>query len=518
MGRNSYHLHESGLGELFEIPPIAVAEPDEPANLSEGKTDPAPNPLLGADGSVIGLGVYSRLVTPAWRWDWPHLRYVDAVLDRVQSGELRFVIIEMPPRHGKTEKATVRHPAYRLELEPTLPIILAAYNDKIAQKFSRKIRRLVRGRIELSREKNAAEDWETTEGGGVRAVGVGTGVAGLPAGLLLIDDPFKSRKDAYSESYRDKVWEWYTEDLYTRLEPGAAIVITMTRRHEDDLVGRILASETASDWTVIRLPALAEADDPLGRAEGEALCPDRYDEEALEKIRRTIGEVSFSGLYQQRPAPAEGHIFKSVWWRFYTTKDHPIIENGHAVPYLPEVWHGHLQSWDMSFKDKQDSNPVSGQFWSWVGANCYFRDREHGAMDFTKSIAAVRRMTAAHPEATLKLVEDKANGPAIISALRATIQGLVAVEPDGDKVARAYAVTPLFEAGNVWFPHPSIAPWILAVILELLHFPFGTTDDDVDALTQALRRLMTLAGERAPAGRDETRYSEAATVANQARY
>jgi hypothetical protein len=119
----------------------------------------------------------------------------------------------------------------------------------------------------------------------VRAVGVGEGVAGLPGDLILIDDPIKNRKEAYSETFRNALWEWYTEDIYTRLEPGGAIVITMTRRHEDDLVGRILASEDAKDWVVIRLPALAEEDDELGRRVGEALCPERYDEKTLKKIR-----------------------------------------------------------------------------------------------------------------------------------------------------------------------------------------------------------------------------------------
>lgn len=510
-----YRVRDGTFGDAFAIPPIAVDESDTP----EAPEDAKPNELLKRNGQPIGLGAYSKLVTPAWRWDVPHLKLIDSVLDRVQRGELRFVIIELPPRHGKTEKASVRQPAYRLELTPALPIIVAAYNDKFAQKISRKIRRLVRGRVELSQEKNAADDWETSEGGGVRAVGVGTGIAGLPAGLILLDDPFKSRKEAYSESYRDRVWEWFTEDLYTRLEPDGAIVVTMTRRHEDDLVGRLLASENGSDWTVIRLPALAEDNDPLGRKEGEALWPERFDEKALAKIRATIGEVSFASLYQQRPSPAEGHIFKSAWWRFYTTKDHPIIEDGRAVPYLPDVFDSHLQSWDMSFKDKTDANPVSGLFGSRLGANCYLRDRIHGAMDFVKSCTAVIEMTARHPEAVRKLVEDKANGPAVIAQLRNRIPGMVPVEPDGDKVNRAYAVTPIFESGNVWFPHPAIAPWINAVILELLHFPIGMTDDDVDALTQMLNRFMLEIGTGGEVPRvEDFQYSEAAQVANMRKF
>jgi predicted phage terminase large subunit-like protein len=483
MRQATLRLRDHPLEEAFERPPAPTAAPEEPTPA------PPPSPLLNPDGSPIGLRRYCELVTPSWRWDWPHLRYLDGVLDRVAAGTLKRVILELPPRHGKTEKATVRHPAYRLERKPSLRIILAAHTDKLAWKFSRKIQRIVRGRIELSPEKTAADDWETSEGGGVRAVGVGTGIAGLPGDLVLVDDPFKSRKEAYSESYRDRVWEWFTEDLYTRLEPGAALVITMTRRHEDDLVGRILASENAADWVVVRLPALAEEDDPLGRPLGAALCPDRYDEAALEKIRKDIGEISFSSLYQQRPSPASGLVFKTEWLRYYTTRDHPIIEDGIAVPMLPVVWSSHLQTWDMSFKDKSDSDYVAGHFLSRLNADCYLRARTHKRMDFPATIEAVKQLTRAHPEAQLKLVEDKANGPAVISSLRSKITGLVAVEPEGDKVSRAWAVTPMFESGNVWFPHPTIAPWIRELVLELIRFPLGANDDDVDALVQGLRRF-----------------------------
>jgi predicted phage terminase large subunit-like protein len=170
------------------------------------------------------------------------------------------------------------------------------------------------------------------------------------------------------------------------------------------------------------------------------------------------------------------------------------------VPTLPDVFSSHLQSWDMSFKDKKSSDKISGQVWSRLGANVYLRDRVNKRADFVATFAEVRAMTKKWPKALLKLVEDKANGPAVISALRMEIPGLVAVEPDGDKVARAYAVTPIFESGNVWLPHPQIAPWITEWQLELLQFPFGANDDDVDASTQALKRLIRqIAGEPDPA-------------------
>lgn len=465
----------------FELPAaVAVGEP-EPDDTPEPEPEPP---------KFAGIKAYCEIVTPAWNWEWAHLRAIDAILDRVTAGELRFVIIELPTRIGKTEKVAVRYPAMRLELDPALPIIIAGYNDSFAKRLSRKVRRVVRGRLSLSDEKKGADDWETEAGGGVRAAGAGVGIAGLPAGLIIVDDPVKSHQDAYSESHRDRVWDWFLEDVYIRLEPNGAIIVMMARRHEDDLVGRILASEDAADWTVLRLPALAEADDPLGRAEGEAICPDRFDEAAYAKMRRLIGEAAFNALQQQRPSPASGLIFQADWVRYYTTPEHPIIEQGHAVPFLPAgAWTSQLQSWDMSFKDKASSDFVAGHVWKRLGANCYLVDRVHDRLNFPATIRAVRDMTTKHPAIALKLVEDKANGPAVIATLKSEIIGLVGVEPEGDKVARANAVTAMWEAGNVWLPHPAIAPWVKAFVLEHLQFPLGAHDDDVDAGTQALRRF-----------------------------
>jgi predicted phage terminase large subunit-like protein len=448
-------------------------------------------PIRDEAGAFVGMERYCEIVSPTWQWHWEHLRLIDHYLAKVLSGEIKKLIFGMPPRHGKTEKVTVRFPSAFLELDPTQRVIIAAYNDTLARKFSRKVRRLVRGRVPLNDERTAVEDWETLAGGGLRAVGVGAGIAGQGGNLILVDDPVKNREEAESPTYREKVYDWYTDDLYTRLEPGAAIVITMTRWHEDDLVGRILASEDGPNWTVVNLPALAGPNDVLGRAVGDALCPERYDEKALAGIRRVMGERSFASLYQQEPSPAKGLIFDTSQFRFYTTPEHPIIEDGRAVPYLPPVFASHLQSWDMTFKDTTGADNVAGHFWSRLGADVYLRDRKHGVMEFIKAITAVLDLTRAHPEAVLKLVEDKANGPAVISTLRRKIPGLVAVDPEGSKISRAWAVTPMIEGGNVWLPHPAIAPWVKGFLLECSRFPFGKHDDDVDAMTQALMRFLT---------------------------
>lgn len=479
---NQMLFADSGNATTTEAPePSAAPEPER-----------EPLAFLAEDGRP-SLKRYCELVTPAWNWEWAHLRAIDELLDKVTRGEIRRLIIELPTRIGKTEKSTVRYPAMRLEENPKTNIMVTGYNEKFAMRLSRKIKRIVRGRVPLSTEKKGSADWETTEGGGVQAAGVGVGIAGLPADLIMIDDPTKNRQDAYSQAHRDMVWEWYVEDIYTRLEPTGAIVLTMARRHEDDLVGRILASEDAANWTVLRLPALAEPDDPLGRPEGAALCPDRYDEAHYARMRKVQGEAAFNAMQQQRPAPASGLIFKADWIHYYTTVDHPIVENGFAVPYLPAAFTAELQSWDMTFKDNKGSDFVAGHVWKRLKANCYLIARKHDRLDFPATIRAVRELTRLYPTAKRKLVEDKANGPAVIATLKHEITGLVAVDPSevGDKIARAHSVTHMWEAGNVWLPHPAIAPWVKGFIMEHLQFPFGTHDDDVDAGAQALAEFQS---------------------------
>lgn len=417
---------------------------------------------------------WNERVFPTWTWDQPHLVLLQETLDKVALGELGHVIIEMPPRHGKSETTTVRFPVYRLEDDPSKRVIIGAYNDTFAAKFGRKARRaaLVAG-VTLSTDRNAADDWETTEGGGVRSVGVGAGITGHGGDLIIVDDPVKNREEAESETYREKVWEWFTDDLYTRREPGAAVIVIMTRWHEDDLVGRILASDHAPKWTVIRLPALAEPGDALGRSVGEALWPDRYPVDELASIKTLQGSYAFNALYQQRPSAPEGGLFKRTWWKYY---ERP-----------PAKFDMIVQSWDMSFKDTKGSDFVVGQVWGVLGANAFLLHEDRAQRDFPSTVQAVRALTASHPGAVAKYVEDKANGPAVIATLRREISGMVAVDPEGGKVARASAVSPLVEAGNVFLPIR--AAWVSDYVDELASFPTGRYDDRVDATSQALLRL-----------------------------
>jgi hypothetical protein len=277
------------------------------------------------------FGEWLRIGSPGWPWHYKHLKHIRQALTPVESGQCKRLMIFVPPRHCKSEMVTVRFSAYMLEKDPSTPIIIGAYDYTLATKFNRKARRIARQQgIALDQERQAVDDWLTIVGGGIRAAGVGGGITGHGGKLIIIDDPIKSREEANSLTYRERTWNWYRDDLYTRLEPGGIIVLIMTRWHEDDLAGRILASEDGPNWTVIRLPSLAETQeerdeyserigrptgepDPIGRDPGQPLNPERFPNEEVEHTRQVMGN-SFYALHQQRPAAAEGDMFKRAWF------------------------------------------------------------------------------------------------------------------------------------------------------------------------------------------------------------
>jgi len=248
----------------------------------------------------------------------PHHKLIADHLEAVERGELDRLMITMPPRHGKSELASRRFPAWFLGRQPNRGIIAASYNSDLATDFGREVRAIVNSqeygaifKTSLSQDSRAANRWNTAQGGTHIAAGVGTAVTGRGADVLLIDDPLKDRDEADSEVKRQRIWDWYTSTAYTRLAPGGRVVVIQTRWSEDDLSGRLLdAMESGGDdWTVLSLPAISE--------QGEPLWPERYPIKALERIRANIGNRDWSALYQQEPAPEEGLYFKREWMRHY---------------------------------------------------------------------------------------------------------------------------------------------------------------------------------------------------------
>lgn len=419
---------------------------------------------------------------------YKHARHTKLICDRleqVEEGKIKRLMIFLPPRHSKSMTVSETFPSFFIGKNLNRRVILVSYGDSLARKFGRANRNKLEEYgedifgINLSKDNSSVTNWGIEwHRGGMISAGIGGPITGEGADLLIIDDPIKNRKEADSKTYRDMVWDEWQNTLYTRLQPDGAVIIILTRWHEDDLVGRLLNPDygEVEDWDIIRLPAIAEENDLLGREVGEPLWPEYgFDREWAEATKAAVGSQTWASLYQQRPAPEEGNIVNREWWRFYNK--------------LPKDFDEVIQSWDCSFKETEDGSYVVGQVWGRKGANKYLIDQVRARMDFTKTLRAIRNLSIKYPEARLKLIEDKANGPAIISTLRQEISGIVPVNPRGSKEARAAAISPDIEAGNVYLPSPSIAPWINDYIEEWAAFPNGENDDQVDATSQALDRL-----------------------------
>jgi predicted phage terminase large subunit-like protein len=420
-----------------------------------------------------GLIPFAKLTYRGYAPNWHHRVLADKLME-LEAGESGRLMVLMPPRHGKSELASVRFPAWFLGRSPQRRVIATSYSARLAENFGRKVRdivadekfRLVFG-SGLSGSSKAADRWETSEGGGYVAAGVGGSITGMGGDLLIVDDPFKNQEDADSKNYRDKVWDWYQSTLYTRIEKGGRIVVILTRWHEDDLAGRLLA-DGGDQWDVVSFPAIAEEDEQY-RQSGEPLWAEKYDLQALDGIKGAVGTRVWNALYQQRPAPDDGAVFKKSWFRFYDVE-----------PEFDQM----VQSWDMTFSGGDGSDFVVGQVWGIKGAGRYLLDQVRGRMDFMAALHALRQMTDKYPAAKAKYIEDKANGPAVISALKSEIQGLIPVNPKGSKVSRAIAITPMLEAGNVYLRRG--AQFTAELMDEAALFPSGKNDDMVDAMTQAL--------------------------------
>lgn len=434
---------------------------------------------------------FTSYTMPEYQVNWHHERLCEA-LDQLVNGDIKRLMVFMPPRHGKSELGSRRFPAYVLGKDPDAQIISASYSADLASQMNRDVQRIIDSpeyqeafpdtRLGSRKEKGYIRNndiFEIVGNKGVyKSAGIGGGITGRGMTYGIIDDPFKNRKEAESKTIRNAVWDWYTSTFYTRLEKDARILIILTRWHEDDLAGRLLkqAEEDpdADQWTVINYPAVAE--DPIHESDprniGDALWPGKYDEDALKKIKSTIGTYEWSALYQQRPSPSDGNFLNRNWWKYYKQ--------------LPDQFDEFLQSWDCAFKDNEDSDYVVGQLWGKKGADKYLIDQVRGKMDLPATIRAVRSFSAKHPYAVRKLIEDKANGPAVIQMLKKEVPGLIPVNPEGGKIVRAAAVSPEVEAGNVYLPDPSIAPWVHDFVEEAAAFPNGSNDDQVDCFSQAL--------------------------------
>ncbi|WP_068325023.1 phage terminase large subunit [Janibacter terrae] len=433
----------------------------------------------------------------------PALDLIDTELARLLDTPDGRLIITMPPQEGKSTRAAGDFPVWALTQNPDLRIVTASYAQSLANRNGRAIRRRITEHPDLgltiAPDNGAVSDWTLdSHTGGVLSVGIGSGLTGRPADLMVIDDPISNREQADSKVYRDRAWDWWTDVASTRLAPGAPVVLILTRWHHDDLAGRLLAAEDGHLWRVVNIPAqCVDPDtDPLDRELDEFMASARgrtLAQWAAVKVR--VGSRTWASLYQGNPTPDEGNLFPVDAWARYELPMWVEREDGSRI--VPEVGRDPnlelVQSWDFTFKDTKASDYVVGQVWLRRGVHAYLLDQVRRRAGFTESVQMMLDLSARWPQAIAKLVEDKANGPAILNALRSRVGGLIPVEPEGSKYARAAAVTPFVESQNVVLPDPlkvDGTAWVTALTEEAREFPAGANDDTVDAMSQAVHRLL----------------------------
>lgn len=467
-----------------------------------------------------------------WQRGIAHLEHIDArILANIvkPSGRL---MVHAPPRHGKSHLGTFWTAVWALALRPDWNIAIVTHSHDFSATWGRMIRNVVDQHwpelgVTVSHDSRAAYRWNTRQGGGCLCIGLGGTLIGRGANVLIIDDPVKDGGDSLSETIQRDVWETYRSSALTRLEPDATVLIYQQRWHPEDLSGKLLAAQAAGpetegydEWEVICLPARAKADDLLGREPGEALWPSRYPSEALARIERGLGRYWWQAQYQQEPSSPGGDLIKEAWWSYWVPAGMlnsfpPVSLNGSQRPVveLPDNLRETFQSWDMNFRDSaraiekgKEPDPVAGHVWGFKGADMFLLDRFHAPVGLEETIHAVREMSEKWPEATTKLIEYAANGPAVIARLRAEVGGFRPVTPRGSKTARVLNAragpTPLdrdgravsmaasVQGGNMYIPHPGYRPWSVDFRHLLGLFPQGGRDD-ADAASQAWGHAMS---------------------------
>ena len=375
---------------------------------------------------------------------------------------------KMVPTHNSIT-ITETLPSWYLGRNPTHRVIEISYNEDFAQKFGRRNRQKIKEfgeifGIETAKNPDSNTEFELSNNiGGMISRGVLSGVTGNPANLMIIDDPFKTREEADSETTRDKIYDEWLNSFRSRLAPGAKVILIMTRWHEDDLAGRLIKNE--KNVRVINLPLEAEDNDPLGRNIGDALCPEiGKDNKWLADFKSVYltkeGSRAWNALYQGHPTGLEGNMFKREWWRYYDE--------------LPDIvdW---VMSVDAAFKDGDDNDFVAIQVWGKCEASIYLVDAVKKHLNLPDTMREIIRLRSTYPLCKTTLIEDKANGSAIINMLRKDMTGIIAVEPKGGKVSRANAIVGAIESGNVYLPHNK--PFVGDFIEECAAFPNGAHDD-----------------------------------------
>ena len=405
---------------------------------------------------------------------------LERAVERADAGEDTKMIVSMPPGAGKSMTASVVFPLWLLLNRPDWEIGLVSAEASLATKFSSDVRRHYDERAHLPGT-GGVTDWTvaSTERGGIIARGIKGSMSGRRLRVAIIDDPLKHMEDAYSKKVRDTAWSVWRSVIKPRMRPGSIVLSVATRWHDDDLNGRLLKED---GWEHLVFPALAEVDDQLGRKVGDPLLSVQQEEDTEDALARwettriEVGSAIFNALYQQHPGELDGTVFKLDWWRYYTDDE---------LPPADQV----VTAWDLSFGTAGETSGdwVVGQAWQRTGNQYYLLDQIRFRGGFTVQLAKMRGFIARFPTAIAHVVEQAANGAAAIETLQKELDGVVPVKPDGSKIVRAQAVSPLVEAHQVNLPSGRV--WLDEFVTEHTAFPTGKHDDQVDTTGHALRRM-----------------------------
>ena len=442
---------------------------------------------------------YSEYLAYSYGASWIRTRLSSYLAQRIQNfietdtgHAYDILIIECPPQHGKSMTVSESLPSWYLGKHPERNIILASYDSDFAERFCRKNKEKIKnvGRhlfgIEIGAVDRAGE-FELSNGKGrMISRGIMSGITGNPANLIIIDDPVKNQQEADSPAYRNRVWSEWQASLKSRLAAKGKVVVIMTPWTDDDLAARILRSE--KNVQLLRLPVEAEENDPLGREVGQALCPELgKDDQWLADFKASYisdpqgGQRAWTALYQCSPRQEEGNIVQRNWFKYYDPDE--------------EITFGtEMISVDASFKGDDTSDFVSIQVWGKRAQDYYLRYCLNKRLNFPDTVEAIKTIYRLFPRARTVLIEEAANGPAIIQTLQREMF-IIPVTPLGGKISRVNAISPAIESGHVFLPDPAKAPWVTDYIDQWVAFPNAKNDDMVDATSQALARMIYSSGE-----------------------
>lgn len=431
-------------------------------------------------------------------WNWHH-DLICEYLTAAERGEIKRLIINIAPRSTKSLLATVSFPDWIWTRTPSARFLFGSYAETLSTKHSLLRRNLIESdwyqggwgqKFHLAGDLNKKTEFANNKTGQMKATGIKGSITGEGGDYIIIDDPHNP-KGAESDADREATLQNFDLAWSNRLnnKKTGRIIVIMQRLHHQDLTGHLIAKDLG--YEVVKIPSVAEkktiitfplSDRELVREAGSFMHPERDGYEEIEQAKKDLGSYGFAGQHQQDPSPRSGGIIKRAWIKYYKE--------------LPDNLEEKIIVADLTYKDAKNSDFTAVEVWGRKGSSLYLIDQIRDRMGFPQQIQAIKAMSARHPDAIAKVIEEAANGAAVIQTLQGEIMGIVPFKPQTGKDARLAAVSPIYEAGNVFYPDPTIAPWVGTNVEEIVSFPTAAHDDTVDCASLAIMRLRETSSKR----------------------